>query len=75
MQPQKNQSNLHAFWRALNEPDRQNFADSAGVSSKYINTHLVYRRKQPRKETIRKLADASDGLLTYDGLVDFFFSN
>jgi hypothetical protein len=74
VQAQPKKSDLYAFWRGLSVPERHGFADKAGTTYHYINTHLIHRRKQPRKETIRNLADSSNGHLTYEGLIDFFFA-
>jgi hypothetical protein len=74
MQPQQDFSDLYTFWRGLSQAQRQEFAASVGTTYQYIDNHLIHKRKQPRKELIRNLANSSNGALTYEGLVSFFFA-
>lgn len=65
-------SNLYNYWSDLDQTGRQDFADKSKFSADYINTHLIHRRKIPPLAALKRLADASDGELTYHGLCDFF---
>jgi hypothetical protein len=60
------------FYRGLSAGQRENFCNVAGVSKKYIEAHLLYRSKKPSPVTIKKLAVASGGVLTYQGLLLWF---
>lgn len=60
------------WYRSLNAQERQAYADRAGVSRKYIEVSLVFRRRTPKPETMRNLADATLGRLTYEDIVRFF---
>jgi len=53
--------------------EKREFARRADLSQQYIEVHLVYRRRVPRQETMRKLAEASLGRLSYEDIVSFFF--
>lgn len=60
------------WYRGLTSEEKSAFADRAKVSRAYIETHLVYRRRTPRPETMRRLAAASLGRLSYTDVVRFF---
>ena len=64
--------NFAEYYRALPLCDRKSYCERAGVSQRYIESHLVYRSKRPTPETIKCLADASAGALTYTGLLAWF---
>lgn len=61
------------FYRGLGAGQRVSFCKAAGVSKKYIDAHLLYRSKNPSPVTIKKLAAASGGVLTYQGLLLWFY--
>lgn len=63
---------FNEFWRGLNDTERTEFADKCGLSKNYIGIHLVYGYKAPRLGTIQKMADASNGKLTFAELCEFF---
>lgn len=65
-------SNLHSYWRKLSVDQQAIYAVRAGLSPKYIENHLIHKRKTPRLPALKALANASDGELTLHGLVDFF---
>ncbi len=60
------------YWSSLDDDEKEEFARNSGYSAKYINTHLIYRRKSPPIERIDKLATASNGSLGFYQLCDFF---
>ncbi len=68
-------SNLYNYWSDLDQAERQDFADKSNFSADYINTHLIHRRKIPPLAALKRLADASNGELTYHGLCDFFIND
>jgi hypothetical protein len=60
------------WYRSMTAEEKQEFARRAGLSQQYIQVHLVYRRRIPRPDTMRKLAEASLGRLSYEDIVSFF---
>ena len=65
-------SDLYDYWSNLSHTEREAFAADSRLSVAYINTHLIHRRKIPSLAALKRLADASNGKLTYHGLCDFF---
>lgn len=63
---------LHTYWRQLSPLQKVQFADKSELSVKYIETHLIHKRKIPYLPTIEKMAEASEGQLSIHDLVDFF---
>lgn len=63
---------FYTFWKSLNSNERANFAKKAGMSEGYISTQLIYKYKTPSIHTLKKMAEASNGLITYHNLCDFF---
>lgn len=60
------------YYRSLNREQRARFAEVAETSVEYIEIHLISRRKVPKKDLMQRLAQASDGKLSYLDLVEFF---
>lgn len=67
-------SDLYNYWSNLNQSEREAFAANSEFSTAYINTHLIHKRKVPPLSALKRLADASNGELTYHGLCDFFIN-
>ena len=67
-------SDLYKYWRALDESQKQKFADNAGLKVDYIETHLIHKRKTPPLGRLMQMAKASNGRLSYHGLCDFFLA-
>ena len=67
-------SNLYKYWRGLNDEQKKDFADKAGLSMDYIETHLIHKRKTPPLDRLMQMAKASNGRLSYHGLCDFFLT-
>lgn len=67
-------SDLYDYWSNLSQSQREEFAANSEFSIAYINTHLIHKRKVPPLLALKRLADASDGELTYHGLCDFFLN-
>lgn len=61
------------WYRSMTPEEKREFARRAGLSQQYIEVHLVYRRRVPRQDTMRRLAEASLGRLSYEDVVGFFF--
>lgn len=68
-------SDLYSYWSNLNQSEREKFAANSEFSVAYINTHLIHKRKVPPLSALKRLAEASDGELTYHGLCDFFIES
>jgi hypothetical protein len=68
--------NFRTFYRALPAALKPRFAEEAGTTTGYIEAHLVYARKFPRKGTFDKLwkACATYGAaFSRQDLQSFFF--
>lgn len=63
------------FYKSLSSQDREDYARRACRSRRYIETHLISRRKQPTKATMRCLADASNGAIDYQSMLNFFYGD
>jgi uncharacterized protein HemY len=66
--------NLYDYWRKLSKSEKSEFAVKAVLSEQYIETHLIHRRKKPLIETMQRMAEASDGEVSYDDLFTFFYT-
>ena len=65
-------SNLYKYWRSLDDNQKESFAQRCGLKPVYIETHLIHKRKTPPLNRLMKMAQASNGSLSYHGLCDFF---
>ncbi|MDH0032040.1 MULTISPECIES: transcriptional regulator [unclassified Acinetobacter] len=63
---------LYEFWRGLEKSERIQFCETASISYRYMESHLIHGRKKPSMETIQKMVDASNKKLTHEGLFNFF---
>jgi hypothetical protein len=61
------------WFQSMTQGERQVYADRAGVSKAYIDIFLIHRRRVPRPQMMRKLAEASLDRFSYKDLVGFFF--
>jgi hypothetical protein len=64
------------FFLDLTPTERDAFANRAGTTADYIETHLiakVSRRQIPRKELMEGLAKSGEGCFTYAELLSFFY--
>lgn len=66
--------NFYDFWSSLNRDEQEVFAQKSGYKADYISIHLAYGRKVPPLRKIKKMADASDGKLSFVSLCDFFIN-
>lgn len=62
------------YFRSLDSDAREAYAARVPTSVAYIDIHLIPRRKIPRPATMRALAAASGGALSYGDIVDYFYS-
>ena len=65
------------FYRSLRGKERDEFADRAGTTRAYIESHLlapVERRKVPRRPLLESLAEATDGKCSVSDLLSYFYS-
>lgn len=67
--------NFKTYYRGLEQDDREAFADRAETSTNYIDIHLIPRHKIPRKESMKMLAKASEGAVSYLEIVDYFYND
>ncbi len=65
------------YYLALNDEQRQSFADSTLTTKRYIDSKLLNknRSKRPgaRRGLMRSLAEATNGELSYADMVDYFY--
>ena len=66
--------NYKKYFREMDQPSRVAHAKRAETSAEYINIHLIPRYKIPRKELMRKLANASEGKVSYLDIVNYFYA-
>lgn len=64
--------NFGTWYRSLTREEREQFALRASTSREYIEIHLLPRRKNPRKDTMERLAKASLGEITFHQVVEYF---
>lgn len=65
-----------AFYDSLKTEQRAAFAKRAGTTPLYIETHLIApvgRRVMPRKKRIFAFVKASEGKLTLDDVLAYFY--
>ena len=68
---------IKEFYSDLSDEGRNSFCERAGISRAYLETHLLckpYRRKTPRRDTMKRLSAASAGKVTYSQLVADFYA-
>ena len=63
------------YFLSLTKQSRKEYAKRAGTTEQYISGHLINCYKTPRRKLLIRLADASNGAITFDELVTFFFKN
>ena len=71
------QFDFKKHWLALTPDEREAFADDAGTTSHYIQTHLTGRRKMPGKTLMNGLFKACKSrqwVRTKPELAIFFYS-
>lgn len=67
------------WFLSLSDDDRERYARDAGTTAGYIRVHLIGRRKIPRPDLLRRLAEASNGKFSPHGkftvgdLLGFFY--
>lgn len=70
--------NFRTFYRSLPPALKPRFAEEAGTTIGYIEAHLIYARKFPRKSTFDRLWKACDiygAGFTRQDLQSFFFDS
>ncbi|MGH8656659.1 MAG: hypothetical protein ACREYE_32750 [Gammaproteobacteria bacterium] len=61
------------YFYGLTPLERDAYADRAGTTVRYIQCHLISRRKIPRLKSLHKLAAASDNRVSLDDLLVYFY--
>lgn len=64
---------FRTWYRSLTPQERVEYAKRANISQQYIEVHLMYRRKIPKRETMSRLAEASLGRIEYADLLQWFY--
>lgn len=63
-----------SWFLSLDDAEREGFALRAQTSVGYIKTHVIHRRKMPRRRTIEALALASNGAFGESDLITFLYA-
>lgn len=69
---------LKTFYRSLSPDRKEAFARAANTTTVYIETHLVYARKVPRKASMDALWKACQEFgapFSREELIGFFFAD
>jgi len=69
-------ADFKSFYRSLATEDKAKFAACAGTSKEYIEVHLVYARRMPRKDKMDALHAAClkfGAKFTKQALIAFFY--
>ncbi len=61
------------YFCGLTPLERDAYADRAGTTVRYIQCHLITRRKIPRPRSMQKLAAASEDSVSLDELLAYFY--
>ena len=65
--------NFKEFFLSLDSVSRARYAKRARTTTGYIAGHLLNRYKVPRKALMINLAKASNGAITLQDLINFFY--
>lgn len=61
------------YYRSLSSKDRDEYAEFIGISRPYIEIHLMKtQRRNPSTTTMQRMAEGSNGNLTYMDVVASF---
>lgn len=63
------------YYRQLSSEEREQFAERAKTSTKYIEIHLLTVRKVARKDMMKALAAASQGHCSEQEILQHFYSD
>ncbi len=69
----QNTFDFKTYVNSLTSEELDSFADASGTTSNYIIKKLRYRYTKPSVSLLKKMADASDGKLTFQQLLDWFY--
>ncbi len=61
------------YFYGLTPSERDAYAYRAGTTVRYIQCHLITRRKIPRLKSMQKLAAASEDSVSLDELLAYFY--
>ncbi len=61
------------YFYGLTPSERDAYAYRAGTTVRYIQCHLITRRKIPRPRSMHKLAAASEDSVSLDELLAYFY--
>jgi hypothetical protein len=66
---------LRDYYRSLNDNQRKQYAERAGTSKKYCDSHLMRTRPSriPKRDLMQGLANASNGAVSFSDVVDYFY--
>ena len=66
------------YFTSLSKEDQDSYAVRAGTTGAYLRTHVFApkeRRKIPRPDLIKKLADATKKKVSFDDVLSFLYKN
>ena len=66
--------NFREYYKSLDVAGRREYARKVGLSPTYIYCHLVADppNRVPPLGTIKRMADATDGVLTFEDMIEYF---
>lgn len=68
-------ADFKSWWQARSDSEQEQIARAAGTTVGYIRTHLIYRRKRPTVELMKRLESACGGAFSYAQLREFFYAD
>lgn len=76
MEPTTQPTDFKSFYRSLTSEQKKSFAEQAGTTPRYIETHLVYASKVPGPNLMERLYNACvefGASFTKTELIEFFY--
>lgn len=65
---------LKTYYQSLNDAEKNQFASQSGYQRMHIETHLIRAYKVPRRDMMPRLYLACNGNVSWDELLDHFYS-
>lgn len=68
-------TDFKSWWQKLTDSEQERIAHAAVTTPGYVRTHLIYRRKRPSVDLMKRLEAACDGAFSYAQLLEFFYAD
>ena len=66
------QTKYKCWYQGLPRIDREKYAREVGTTTRYLEVHLMQRRKCPGRDLMKRLAKHADGM-TLNDVLDHFY--